>query len=141
MEQWGYATLVDMTPCEVGRNPELMQRVAQQTGCNVIGVTGFFPERMGVPYWFRRQTVEELTEFYVRDITEGMVFGGGQTDIKAGAIKIATGQESVNPMPSPIGPNGRRIGVYEDRLIRAAGARRSGWACASTRTPIRWTTR
>lgn len=135
MEGFGYATLVDMTPAEVGRHPELMKRVAEKTGCNVIAVTGFFPERMGVPYWFRRQTVEELTEFYVRDITEGMVWGGNQTGIKAGAIKIATGQESVNPMPSPIGPNGRRIGVYEDRLIRAAGrAQRRLGCCINTHT-------
>ena len=96
MDRYGYATIVDMTPCEVGRNPELMKRVAQKTGANVIGVTGFFPERMGVPYWFRRQSVDELAAFYERDITQGMVFGGMQTDIKAGAIKIATGQESVS---------------------------------------------
>jgi len=129
MDRYGYATIVDMTPCEVGRNPELMKRVAQKTGANVIGVTGFFPERMGVPYWFRRQSVDELAAFYERDITQGMVFGGMQTDIKAGAIKIATGQESVNPMPSPIGPNGRRIGVYEDRLIRAAGRTQKRLGC------------
>lgn len=135
MEQYGYATLVDMTPCEVGRHPELMRRVAQRTGANVIAVTGFFPERMGVPYWFRRQSVDELTDFYLRDITDGMVFGGFQTDIKAGAIKIATGQESVNPMPSPVGPNGRRIGVYEDRLIRAAGrAQKRLGCCINTHT-------
>lgn len=135
MEQYGYATLVDMTPCEVGRHPELMKRVAQQTGANIIAVTGFFPERMGVPYWFRRQSVEELSDFYQRDLTEGMVFGGAQTDIKAGAIKIATGQESVNPMPSPVGPNGRRIGVYEDRLIRAAGrAQKRLGCCINTHT-------
>ena len=89
-EQYHYGTLVDMTPCEVGRHPELMQRVAQKTGVNVIAVTGFFPERMGIPYWFRRQTVEELADFYIRDLTEGMVFAGTKTNIKAGAIKIAT---------------------------------------------------
>lgn len=130
MDGYGYATIVDMTPCEVGRNPELMKRVAQRTGANVIGVTGFFPERMGVPYWFRRQSVDELAAFYERDIVQGMVFGGMQTDIRAGAIKIATGQESVNPMPSPVGPNGRRIGVYEDRLIRAAGRTQKKLGCA-----------
>ncbi|HEY7787032.1 MAG TPA: hypothetical protein VIF33_00815 [Casimicrobiaceae bacterium] len=135
MDRYGYATIVDMTPCEVGRHPELMKRVAERTGCNVIGVTGFFPERMGVPYWFRRQTVDELAEFYVRDITEGMVHAGVQTDIRAGAIKIATGQESVDPKPSPIGPNGRRIGVYEDRLIRAAGrAQKRLGVCINTHT-------
>ena len=121
MDEWGYATIVDMTPCEVGRHPELMKRVAQKTGCNVIAVTGFFPESMGLPYWYKRQTVEELTEFYVRDITQGMVFGGAQTDIKAGAIKIATGQEGVNPKPSPVGAHGRHVSPAEDRLIRAAG--------------------
>lgn len=135
MKACGYATIVDMTPCEVGRHPELMKRVAQKTGCNVIAVTGFFPESMGVPYWFKRQTVEELTEFYVRDITHGMVFAGTQTDIKAGAIKIATGQEGVNPKPSPVGPNGRHISVHEDRLIRAAGrAQRRLGVCINTHT-------
>jgi phosphotriesterase-related protein len=135
MDRYHYGTLVDMTPCEVGRHPELMQRVAHKTGANVIAVTGFFPERMGIPYWYRRQSVDELTEFYVSDLTEGMVFGGRKTDIKAGAIKIATGQESVTPMPSPIGPNGRRIHMYEDRLIRAAGrAQKATGCCVNTHT-------
>ena len=135
MDRYGYATIVDMTPCEVGRNPELMKRVAQKTGCNVIAVSGFFPESMGVPYWFKRQTVDELADFYVRDITEGMVFAGTQTDIKAGAIKIATGQEGVNPKPSPVGPNGRHISASEDRLIRAAGrAQKRLGICINTHT-------
>ena len=135
MDEWGYATIVDMTPCEVGRHPELMKRVAQRTGCNVVAVTGFFPESMGVPYWFKRQTVEELTEFYVRDITQGMVFAGTQTDIKAGAIKIATGQEGVHPKPSPLGANGRHVSPAEDRLIRAAGrAQKRLGVCINTHT-------
>jgi len=135
MEACDYRTIVDMTPCEVGRHPELMRRVAKATGCNVIAVTGFFPESMGVPYWFKRQTVEELTEFYVRDITQGMVFAGTQTDIKAGAIKIATGQEGVHPKPSPVGPNGRHISSSEDRLIRAAGrAQQRLGVCINTHT-------
>ena len=135
MDKYHYRTIVDMTPAEVGRHPELMQMVAQKTGANVIAVSGFFPERMGIPYWFRRQTVEELAEFYISDLTEGMVFGGRTTGIKAGAIKIATGQESVTPMPSPIGANGRRIHIYEDRLIRAAGrAQKATGCCINTHT-------
>src|SRR3984893_1948776 len=111
MDEYHYRTIVDMTPAEVGRHPELMQKVAQKTGANVIAVSGFFPERMGLPYWFRRQTVEELAEFYISDLTEGLVFGGRKTGIKAGAIKIATGQESVTPMPSSISVNRRCIHV------------------------------
>jgi phosphotriesterase-related protein len=135
MDQWGYVTIVDMTPCEVGRHPELMKRVAQRTGCNVIAVTGFFPESMGVPYWFKRQSVEELATFYERDITQGMVFAGTQTDIQAGAIKIATGQEGVHPKPSPVGANGRHLTVNEDRLIRAAGrVQKKLGVCINTHT-------
>lgn len=130
MDRYGYRTIVDLTPAEVGRHPELMAKVAERTGANIIGTTGFFPERMGIPYWWRRQTVDEIAEFYVRDITEGMVFAGRQTGIKAGIIKISTGQESVAPAPSPIGPNGRRIGVFEDRLIRAAGRAQRTIGCA-----------
>jgi len=135
MKACGYATLVDMTPCEVGRNPELMKRVSEKTGCNVIAVTGFFPESMGLPYWFKRQTVEELADFYVRDITDGMVFAGTQTPIKAGAIKVATGQEGVQPKPSPRGPNGLHLTASEERLIRAAGqAQRRLGVCINTHT-------
>jgi len=135
MDAFGYATIVDMTPCEVGRHPELMKGVAQKTGCNVIAVTGFFPESMGLPYWYKRQTVDELADFYARDITQGMVFGGFQTDIKAGAIKIATGQEGVKPKPSPLSANGLHISLAEERLIRAAGrAQKKLNVCINTHT-------
>jgi phosphotriesterase-related protein len=138
MTEYGYRTLVDMTPPEVGRHPELMAEVARRTGMNVIAITGFFPERMGIPYYWRRQTVPELTDFFVRDLTEGMVFAWQQTPYRAGAIKIATGQESVEPKPSPIGPNGRRIHQYEDAVIRAAAraSRRVGCAINTHTDPM-----
>lgn len=135
MKACGFATLVDMTPCEVGRSPELMKRVAERTGCNIIAVTGFFPESMGLPYWYKRQTINELMDFYLRDIEQGMVFAGTQTDIRAGAIKISTGQEGVTPKPSPLGPNGRHLTIYEERLIRAAGrAQKRLGVCINTHT-------
>jgi phosphotriesterase-related protein len=130
MDGYGYGTIVDMTPPEVGRHPQFMADVAERTGLNVIAVTGFFPERMGIPYYWRRQTREELTEFFVRDLTEGMVFAWQQTGYKAGAIKIATGQESVDPKPSPPGPNGRYIHEVEDRVIRAAAHAATQVGCA-----------
>src|SRR6478672_7599636 len=34
MDKYHYRTIVDMTPAEVGRHPELMQMVAQKTGAN-----------------------------------------------------------------------------------------------------------
>lgn len=130
MANYGFRTLVDMTPAEVGRHPDLMAGVAKLSGANIIAASGFFPQHIGIPYWWRLQTIEELTDFYVRDFTEGMVYAGAQTDIKAGIIKIATGLDSVNPRPSPIGPSGKRIGEFEERMIRAAGRAQRKLNCA-----------
>jgi phosphotriesterase-related protein len=126
----GIATLVEMTPVEVYRHPPLMRAVSERSGVNIIAVTGFFPESMGIPYYWRRQTVEELTEFFVTDLTEGMLFQARQTGIRAGAIKIATGGEGVATTPSPVGVHGRRITKIEDRIIRAAARAQQAVGCA-----------
>ncbi|HVO89238.1 MAG TPA: hypothetical protein VMV45_11895 [Casimicrobiaceae bacterium] len=130
LRDYGFTTLVDLTPAEVGRHPQLMVNVAKRSGANIIGTTGFFPEHLGFPYWWRRQSVQEFEEFYTRDITQGMVYAGMQTDIKAGIIKIATGMDSVNPRPSPVGPSGRRVGEFEERAIRGAGRAQKALGCA-----------
>jgi phosphotriesterase-related protein len=130
VREFGFKTIVDLTPAEVGRHPQLMVNVAERSGANVIGTTGFFPENLGFPYWWRVQSIEEFADFYRRDITEGMVFAGTQTRVKAGIIKIATGMDSVNPRPSPIGPSGRRIGEHEERAIRGAGRAQKAIGCA-----------
>ncbi len=129
-EEIGIATLVEMTPVEVCRHPPLMRMVSERSGINVIAVTGFFPESMGIPYYWRRQTGEELAGFFVTDLTEGMIFHGAQTGIRAGAIKIATGGEGVSAQPSPVGPGGRRITKIEDRIIRAAAQAQQAVGCA-----------
>ena len=129
-EENGITSLVEMTPVEVYRHPPLMRAVSKRSGVNVIAVTGFFPESMGIPYYWRRQTVEELTEFFTTDLTEGMIFQARQTGIRAGAIKIATGGEGVSTEPSPVGPGARRITKIEDRIIRAAAHAQQAVGCA-----------
>lgn len=135
VRDYGFTSMVDLTPCEVGRHPQLMHDVALKSGCNIIGTTGFFPEHLGLPYWWRTQSIEEFAEFFIRDITEGMVFAGTKTDIKAGIIKVATGMDSIDPRPSPIGPSGRRVGKFEERAIRGAGrAQKALGCCVNTHT-------
>lgn len=120
-DQNGIATVIEMTPAEVYRHPPLMAAAAEASGVNVVAVTGFFPQSMGLPYYWRRQTVEELAEFFVTDLTVGMMWSGRQTGIKAGALKIATGGEGVATAPSPAGPDGLRITPIEQRVVRAVG--------------------
>src|SRR6059058_5063639 len=40
-QQTGLQTIVELTPIGLGRQPELMRRVAETTGVNVIAATGF----------------------------------------------------------------------------------------------------
>ena len=94
----------------------MMCESSRRSGVNVVSATGFFCESMGIPYHWRRQSVEEIAEFFVRDVTEGIV----GTDVRCGVIKVSSGQDDAFPQPSPEGPNGRHIGFYEDRVFRAA---------------------
>jgi phosphotriesterase-related protein len=119
-EEHGVRTVVEMTPAEVYRHPPLMKAAAERSGVKVIAVTGFFPQSMGLPYYWRRQTLEEIAEFFITDLRVGMMWSGQQTNIKAGAVKIATGGEGVATAPSPAGPDGLRITPIEQRVVRAA---------------------
>ncbi len=116
----GFQTVVDITPPELGRDPFFIAEVSRRSGVNLVAVTGFFCQSMGIPYHWRRQSIDEVADFHVRDITEGMVFANQVTSIRAGIIKIATGQDDLHPRPTPVGPSGRHIGDVEDRIIRAA---------------------
>ena len=128
-ERDGFRTLVEMTGIEMGRHPPLMAEVARRSGANVIAITGFFPASIGMPYYWKRQTIEELKDFFIRDITEGMVFAGEQTGIRAGAIKVATGQEGLAKGSSKPRENGLRVAEAEERAIRAAGRAQRELGC------------
>jgi phosphotriesterase-related protein len=133
---YGLNTIVDMTPAELGRIPELLAEVSRRSGANVVAITGFFPEvnGMGIPFHWRRQSLEDIENMLVRDITEGMVYDGKLTPYKAGLIKASTGGSSAKN-PTPIGNKGRRIGPNEERAIIAIGrAQRRLGCCINTHT-------
>jgi phosphotriesterase-related protein len=82
-------TFVDPCPIELGRDPELMAEVAQQSGMHVVCSTGFYHEHdaIGHPYYWRVRSPEEVAEFLLHEIANGI----GETGIKPGVIKIASG--------------------------------------------------
>ncbi|MBP2296790.1 hypothetical protein [Azospirillum rugosum] len=140
VERYGFKTIVDMTPPEIGRHPELMAEVSRQSGAHIIAIAGFFPEveGMGIPYHWRRQSVEYIADAMVRDLTEGMVYEGRLTPYKAGMLKAATGGSSVKV--ARMGVNGRHIGPYEDRVIRgiARAQRRTGCSINTHTQPMEY---
>ena len=82
-------TVVDPCPMDLGRDVEFVAEVAQKSGANIICATGVYNEFEGIPYTFRSMPREDILELYIREITEGI----GDTGIKAGVIKIATGPD------------------------------------------------
>jgi phosphotriesterase-related protein len=105
MMELGVKSIVDPIPIELGREPEFQREAAERSGMQVIISTGLYIEQgrlPGFPTYFRFRSVEEITETYVTEIEEGI----GNTGIRAGIIKCATGAHA--------------IGENEERALRAA---------------------
>jgi phosphotriesterase-related protein len=89
LQEHGVKTFVDPCPIELGRDPELMAAVAEQSGMHVVCSTGFYHEHdaIGHPYYWRVRSAEEIAEFLLHEIANGI----GTTGIRPGVIKIASG--------------------------------------------------
>ncbi len=109
----GVGTFVDPCPMDLGRDVEFLAELSQRSGMRIICTTGGYFEAEGITYTFRHLPVEEIAAIYVKEITEGI----GDTGIKAGAVKIATGSG--------------RVSSYERKLL-TAGAR----AARATGVPL-----
>lgn len=86
-KQGGVDTFVDVTTIDLGRDIRLIREVAEQCDVNIIACTGHWldPSRS-----MNARTVEELTEFFIMEIQQGIE----GTDVKAGIIKVAN-EESI----------------------------------------------
>lgn len=92
LKDLGYKSLLDPCPSDLGRDVELMAKVAQKTGFQIICATGLYKQSEGgYPYWHMRglfgPTADAMAELFIKEITEGI----GDTGVRAGIIKVATG--------------------------------------------------
>jgi phosphotriesterase-related protein len=99
----GVSSFLDPCPMDLGRDVEFMAEVAQRSGMRIICTTGAYKENEGLTYTFGALPVEEITEIYVKELTEGI----GSSGIRAGLLKAATGSGKVTN--------------YEQKLLTAAG--------------------
>lgn len=82
-KDYGGGAIVDASWSKIaGRNPEYMKRASAETGVHIIGCVGTLHDDM-VEDWEKNMDVDELTEYFIKEITVGM----DDTDIKAGWIK------------------------------------------------------
>jgi phosphotriesterase-related protein len=87
----GISTIVDVTVIGQGRNIPRIKRIADQVpGLNIVVATGVYTFD-AVPMFFWQRPRETMTEFFVRDITEGIT----GTGVKAGMLKCAVDEKGL----------------------------------------------
>ena len=118
MQERGIQSMLDPCPNDLGRDVELAAEVAAQTGFNIVCATGLYKEdEGGAAYWHFRRSIDtavaSMAELFIHELSVGI----GDTGIKAGIIKVATG----------VG----QISEYEHLVLRAAAI-----AAVETGAPI-----
>ena len=86
----GVDSLIDLTTPDLGRDVEFVRDAARASGMNVVVATGIWRD---VPRSFWTRDIDKIADIFVREIEAGI----GDTDIKAGVIKVANDAEGVTP--------------------------------------------
>lgn len=82
----GVDTIIDLSTMDLGRNVRVIEKVAKESGVNVVVATGTW---LDIPRSFAASTPDEIAPLYIRELTEGIQ----GTGIKAGVIKVANEPE------------------------------------------------
>ncbi len=90
LRELGVGAIVDPCPIELGRDPELYAEISEKSGVKIVFATGFYMESQGIPYYWRARDAEEIAEFYLSEIENGV----GSTGLRPGIIKAATGLDA-----------------------------------------------
>src|SRR5262245_15557810 len=89
----GGQTLVEVSSIGLGRNPEGLLRISNDTGIHVVMGSAWYREE-GYPQYIYQLSVNELAQRIVRDITKGVEHSG----IRAGVIgEIGTERYHITP--------------------------------------------
>ncbi len=111
LRSYGVATFLDPCPMDLGRDVEFMADVAQRSGMRIICTTGAYKQNEGLTYTFGALPVEDITAIYVKELTEGI----GESGIRAGLVKVATGALTMTE--------------YERKLLVAGGRAAAAVGC------------
>lgn len=108
----GIGAMTECTPYGCGRYVDLFAEVAARVPVKIIGSTGFFHESWCPLHPVAKALdLDALTDLISREITEGM----GDTLVRAGLIKAATGDGRISP--------------DEEKVLRAAARARRATGC------------
>lgn len=97
MQDQGVRSMLDPCPADLGRDVLLAAEVASRTGFNIVCATGLYKEdEGGAAYWHYSvqvgEAVSRMAELMIHELTHGI----GDTGIRPGIIKVATGQGRIS---------------------------------------------
>jgi phosphotriesterase-related protein len=126
----GGRCLVDAQPFGAGRDAVSLRNISRETGLHIVASTGFHKTSF-YPHnpWVQNAGLKEITDLLVSEITEGMYEYHAsdpfkaKSDIRAGIIKLATGDRGLTPL-------------YEKIFSAAAEAHRITGAPIMTHTEL-----
>jgi phosphotriesterase-related protein len=101
----GINTIVDCTPAFLGRDPLLLQRLANLSGLKIITNTGYYGaiDNKALPPSAFSHSADQLAEIWINEWTKGI----DSTHIRPGFIKIAIPGDSI-------------LSPVHEKLVRAA---------------------
>lgn len=88
----GVKTICDPTIAGMGRDVKFLERVANETGIQIVTATGYYSFNE-IPKHFQNRDIDYLAEVFIRDIEVGIQ----NTTIKAGFLKCAAEVEGITP--------------------------------------------
>ena len=108
----GIGAMAECTPYGAGRYVDLFADVARRSPVRIIASTGFFHESWCPIHPIAAALdIDGMANLFVREISQGM----GSTLIRAGLIKVATGEGRISPK--------------EEQVLRAAARARRQTGC------------
>ena len=104
IKELGCQTFIECTPAYLGRDPELLVRLSEASGLNIITNTGYYGARQNqyLPHFAFEETADQLAGRWINEWLNGI----DNTNVRPGFIKIAIDQ-------------GELTDIHE-KLVRAA---------------------
>ncbi len=90
VKELGCQTFIECTPAYLGRDPELLLRLSEASGLNIITNTGYYGARQNqyLPHYAFNETADQLAGRWINEWLNGI----DNTNVRPGFIKIAVDQ-------------------------------------------------
>src|SRR3954451_7515707 len=90
VKEHGVKTIVEPTAMLLGRNVPLLQRIAEESGLNIVTCTGIYTYDH-LPHYFQNRDADAMADLFVHDIEQGIQ----GTDVKAAFIRCSADEPGV----------------------------------------------